>query len=219
MPGGRAGRSGQILTPVGEGRTETCYKKKKMVLPRDNPFRSECMERLPFRLPGLSWNDLIDRWRQLNGRGLLVGPEGHGKSTLLRAMSEWWVGEGHRSLWLRLTFRQRRLTPMQVQSLQQLPDEAAVWVDSMEQLDWWGWRQLRRLTCRLRGLVATSHRPGRLPTLLRCTTSVELLEQLVAELHPPHNRASPLSLAPLFASHRGNIRECLRALYDQCATS
>jgi hypothetical protein len=61
-------------------------------------------------------------------------------------------------------------------------------------------------------VIATSHRPGRLPLLRRHRTSPALLAELVAELDPAGHDAEAL-----WRDHGGNLRECLRALYDRRA--
>lgn len=188
-----------------------------MVLPRNNPFRSECIDRLPIRLQGIDWEALVARWRESGWRGSIVGPEGHGKSTLLRSLRDWWEGQGGASTWLQMAFQQRRLTIDQARAIAQAAPASMLFVDSLEQLDWLGWRQLRRLAMPFQGIIATSHRPGRLPTLVKCATSAELLQQLVAELLGTHVESSQSELATLFTKHRGNIRDCLRDLFDQYA--
>ncbi|MCU0915380.1 MAG: hypothetical protein MUC88_12565, partial [Planctomycetes bacterium] len=55
--------------------------------------------------------------------------------------------------------------------------------------------------------------PGLLPTLLECSTSPALLETIVDELQP-HPVTPVRSLNDLYERHQGNLRECLRELYD-----
>ena len=61
----------------------------------------------------------------------------------------------------------------------------------------------------------TSHRRGRLPILRDHRTSLPLLTALVIDLV---GREETESLAPhlarLYRVHRGNLRDCLRGLYD-----
>ncbi|MFO1093892.1 MAG: hypothetical protein U0992_11360 [Planctomycetaceae bacterium] len=65
------------------------------------------------------------------------------------------------------------------------------------------------------GLVITVHTPGRLPTLIDCRTTVALLESRVARLAPDDVDRWRDQLPALFARCDGNIRDCLRELYDR----
>ena len=73
---------------------------------------------------------------------------------------------------------------------------------------------LLRATRHARSLVATLHQPGRLPTLIECETNSRLLHDLVEELAPTNVIALEPNLEELFLRHNGNIRLCLRELYD-----
>ena len=88
-----------------------------------------------------------------------------------------------------------------------------VLVDGAEQLGPIGWHLLLRATRHARSLVATLHRPGRLPTLIECRTRSRLLCDLVEELTPADAQLEP-GLEELFHRHGGNIRFCFRELYD-----
>ena len=62
----------------------------------------------------------------------------------------------------------------------------------------------------------TTHRPGRLPCLHAHRTHPGLLVDLVAELVGREEaEALATDLETLFEFHDGNLRDCLRALYDQ----
>jgi hypothetical protein len=90
-------------------------------------------------------------------------------------------------------------------------------IDGAERLGTFQWRRLQRRARRLGGLVITSHAVGRLPTLIECTTSLELLRGLVRELAPNELPAVEPMLGGLFERHAGNLRLCLRELYDLAA--
>jgi len=93
-------------------------------------------------------------------------------------------------------------------------------LDSAGLLNFWNWQWLRLKTRHHAGIVITSHRAGRLPTLIRCETSPELLESLVNQLTAEQNCSEMVDVAKLhslFRTHSGNIRDCLRALYDEFA--
>lgn len=77
---------------------------------------------------------------------------------------------------------------------------------------------MRRASRGLGGLIVTTHQPGRLPTLHEHRTDAGLLQALVAELVGAEAaRGSAADLENEFRRQRGNLRECLRALYDQSA--
>ena len=95
-----------------------------------------------------------------------------------------------------------------------------VTVDGSEQLSWRRWRRLRRASRRAAGLVVTTHVSGRLPVLRRHSTDLGLLRDLVGDLVGPREagRLEP-ELERLFTLHRGDLRMCLRSLYDLWAMS
>jgi hypothetical protein len=70
------------------------------------------------------------------------------------------------------------------------------------------------MTRHARSFVATLHQPGRLPTLIECETNSRLLHELFEELALADASAIAPSLDELFHRHEGNIRSCLRELYD-----
>ncbi|HEY5792772.1 MAG TPA: hypothetical protein VIS74_05700 [Chthoniobacterales bacterium] len=171
---------------------------------RENPFRRERIEALAYRAPDFDWAELEARLTRLGGQGALVGPKGHGKTTLL----EQWAARVPGSLHFRIAEGQRFLTPAQRQALCE-SRAAFVLVDSAEQLGWLGWRELRRRVGNARRLAITTHRPGRLPTLRHCQTSPQLLGELAAEL-----TGVPRDCTALWRRHRGDLRRALRELYD-----
>lgn len=175
----------------------------------DNPFRSACIDGLLYRAPDFSWSVVEDRLAAHGGRGAIVGPEGHGKTTLLLGLLGRRKDAGGRAVFLKMEAGQRRLSDSQREQA-----AACDWIflDSSEQLGWTGWRELIRLTKPAHGLVVTSHRPCRLPTVFTCHTSPALLAELLREL-----RAETPDAAEMWARHRGNIREALRELYDRFA--
>src|SRR5260370_33067107 len=50
---------------------------------RDNPFRTECVLSVRYRLQGITWPELLARCEALHYRASLIGPCGCGKTTLL----------------------------------------------------------------------------------------------------------------------------------------
>ena len=180
--------------------------------PADNPFASHRIEGLAFRCAALGWRGLMQRMDDLGGRVAVVGPKGSGKTTLLMELA-------------------RRLEPPVVvvripgdcpdpwrithsQLPRPLNHRHAVLVDGSEQLGVFGWRRLLHATRRARYLIVTLHHPGRLPTLIDCRTNPALLRNLVEELAPQKFNEIDSSLDGLFHRNNGNLRLCLRELYD-----
>ncbi len=165
-----------------------------------------------------SWELLLERLAKLRRRAALVGPEGSGKTTLLEDLEERLEAEGWHILRLRFASHRRCLGSDDWRKLQRLGPGDLVTVDGLEQLGWWTWLRLERLSRRAGGIVATSHRCGRLPVLRRHRVDPRLLVRLVADLV---GRQTAESLRPeldrLFAVHHGNLRDCLRSLYDRWA--
>lgn len=178
----------------------------------DNPFASHRIESLPYRCCGTDPEALARRLDSIGGRAVIVGPKGAGKTTLLEAMAA--RAGGHAVLarvpggspgpWRAL----RRQLPASIEHRHRL------FLDGCEQLGTLGWHRLLHHARRARSLVATSHRPGRLPTLTTCAPSLPLLRELVAELVANDERALDIDLGELFERHGGDIRRCVRELYD-----
>lgn len=180
--------------------------------PADNPFASHRVEALPYRGLEDGCDDLGRRIDDLGGRAAIVGPKGSGKTTLLE-------GLGDRLPTPVILIRVPGGDPRPYRTaLRQLPDPVTaahtILVDGVEQLGPLAWPTFLNRTRKTRRLVATLHRPGRLPTLVECATDCHLLLDLVRELAPRDAPTLEPLLDDLFHRHKGNIRMCLRELYD-----
>jgi len=179
------------------------------VLPaRDNPFAVHRVLRERYRLDGAGWAALLARLEAQRWRGAIVGPHGAGKTTLLEDLAVRLEAGGRRVRWVRLNSENRcvprgRLVGLEARDL--------VLLDGAEQLGWVRWRLLRWQVRRAAGLIITTHRAGRLPTVQRCGANPELLRELVSALGVTLGVDEATGL---YARHRGNIREALRELYD-----
>lgn len=179
---------------------------------RDNPFAVQRVLKIRYRLSGVTWEELLERLAALRWRAALVGPHGHGKTTLLEDLGARLGGMGFRVRTATLRAGERRLGPDRESALFRDPGPCdLLLVDGAEQLDRLAWWRLRRRSRAAAGLIITSHRPGLLPTLHECRTTPELLAGIVEDLVGP-NKAS--AAGELFDRHGGNLRDALRELYD-----
>ena len=184
---------------------------------RTNPFRVARVSRLRYRLSEGEWRALLQRLRERRYRGALVGPHGSGKSTLLAELEQRLEAGGWSVRRLRLGSERRGPTRRQWRELLRGAGHHDVLsIDGAEQLGWLGWWGVLRRARGLGGLVITTHAPGRLPTLHRHRTDPALLQELVAELVTGEGARPPREeLEREFRLRRGNLRDCLRALYDR----
>lgn len=183
-----------------------------MTLPAaENPFRVERIHALPYWDPQLDRNALAARVATPGFRGALVGPHGHGKTTLLHELGAQLRAAGHETHFACVGDAAREENALSVRP------EAIFLLDGTERLSGLAWQRLRWRLRAARGVLITAHAPGRLPTLHTCNTSVATVEYLLRALAPP-NLDNLLSRAPsLYATHGGDCRAILFALYDEYA--
>ena len=184
---------------------------------RENPFAVHRLERLAYRFDsGAGWEELLRRLKTLRLRAAIVGPQGSGKTTLLKELLHRLEDEGLRSACLTLRSDDARPASAVWRFLRARSRAEILAIDGAERLSAPAWRLLRGVSHLFRGLIATTHAPGRLPSLHECRTRPALLQELVAELSPAADM-TPQIAAALFADHRGNIRDALLACYLQIA--
>lgn len=182
---------------------------------RDNPFRVERLHQLRFR-PRDVLEQVIAQLENSNYRGAIVGPHGTGKSTLLEEMNGLLRLREKDSSLLRLTAETHsRGAELVADWLRRTPSQAVLLFDGAEQLSSGEWNAFLAASQPFAGLVITTHRPGRLPTLCQTSSSPALLDDLVRELVPLRTGEDEQLLARLYSRHRGNVRDCLRELYDR----
>jgi hypothetical protein len=189
-----------------------------MLPARANPFRADRIEALRYRLDEASWRALLDRFVAHERRGVLVGPHGSGKTTLREEIERRLRADGFtvRSLVLG---DDRRVAWSDLRTLVADADAQTVisldGIDRMSSLLWW---RFRRSTTTIGGILATSHVCGRLPVLHHHETSADLVRSLIQELTDAATATTLHSrCAVLFERHRGDVRACLRSLYDEFA--
>lgn len=183
---------------------------------RENPFRTEAV--LQYRYvfeDGQSLAGLCEQFELLGCRAALSGPKGHGKTTLLEDLRDHLSAAGRPCAWLRIRAANRRESwHMAGDFLDQTPRSHLLLFDGCEQLAWTSWKRFERASRGHAGLLITTHRPGRLRLLRDCQTSERLLACMVRQLAPEAFSELEGRLPELFQQHRGNLRLCLRALYD-----
>jgi hypothetical protein len=185
---------------------------------RDNPFRTERILRVRYRMSGETLQDLLDRLRRRGYRGAIVGPKGTGKTTLLEDLAPALSAIGFNVVRLRLDDRNRTF-PRGFLSrfLGELSKRDVILFDGAEQMSWLEWRRFKTRSKRAGGLVITSHSAGMLPTVKRCSTSADLLSEIVSELLGEKLPNLREMTGSLHQKHDGNLREALREMYDVAA--
>jgi len=177
---------------------------------RENPFRTECILRVRYRLQGRSWGDLMDCLSRLGYRAAIIGPEGSGKTTLLEDLAPMLRARGFGAPYVRFDGAVRA----QGDPCGELAERDVLLLDGADALPRRAWRRIRRRCTSAAGLVVTSHVPGLLPTLHECSTQPDLLEQIAVELAVRAADAFRATARRLFTTHEGNLRTALRELYD-----
>ncbi|MBN1507072.1 MAG: ATP-binding protein [Sedimentisphaerales bacterium] len=185
---------------------------------RDNPFAAERVARIRYRFAGTSLDDLLSRIEKMSYRGAIVGPEGSGKTTLLEDLRDALECQGVGTKLLFVNDASPLPEPRCRRFLSELDPQELVLLDGADAIRRSSWRLLRDHTSsRAAGLVITSHRPGLLPTLIECSTTPALLCGIVTDLAPQGCPISVAQIDDLYTRHHGNLRTCLRELYDLCA--
>ena len=181
---------------------------------RDNPFAVQRVHAIRYRLAGVTWEGLLERLAALGFRAALVGPHGHGKTTLLEDLGARLSGRGFRVRTVTLHEEDRQLDGARRKALfHDLSPSDVLLLDGAEQLGRLSWFEVRARTRAAGGLVVTSHHPGLLPTLHECRTTPGLLAEIVGEL-----AGEGVETGELFSRHGGNVRDALRELYDLWST-
>ncbi|HWI59580.1 MAG TPA: hypothetical protein VNZ22_20295 [Bacillota bacterium] len=185
---------------------------------RDNPFRTERILQVRYRLEGITWTELLARCEALGYRAALIGPHGSGKTTLLEDLEPRLRERGFGTHFLRLDAEHRSFPPGAIEALRaQLTTRDILLFDGAEQMHPLAWRWFRWQTRQAAGLIITTHQAGRLPTLWACRTSSELLATVAAQLLAVESATLRDQAEALFARHRGNLRDALREWYDLLA--
>lgn len=182
---------------------------------RDNPFAMDRVHTIRYRPQGTTLAGLLARLKQLNYRAAIVGPDGSGKTTLLEDLERMLAGQDIKARMVFVNDTSPLSDPACRRLLSELTRDELVLLDGADLAPRSCWSLLKHHTItHAYGLVITSHRPGLLPTLIECTTSPALLHDIAHQLQPLDRPIRARSLESLFRRHEGNIRACLRELYD-----
>ena len=182
---------------------------------RENPFRSDQVLQFRYCLRGESWEDLLARLERLHYRAAVVGPEGTGKTTLLRDLAVRLARKRFTPKLITLTRERRIFPPRFLESfLASLAPSDIVLLDGAEQMRRLAWYRFNRACRRAAGLIITTHHSGRLPTLIECLTDPDLLQWIVGELLGEQATAWRDTVERLYQAYDGNLRDALRAMYD-----
>jgi hypothetical protein len=162
--------------------------------------------------------ELLGRCERLRYRAAIIGPHGAGKTTLLEDLETRLQERGFSTRMLRLDTENPAFEPEFLLDLnRRLNPQTVLLLDGAEQMKCWDWLCFRFRTRIARGLIVTSHKAGRLPTLWECRTSAELLNLIAANLLDVDPRCLLARSEALYKKHRGNLRDALRNWYDLCA--
>ncbi|UCD49950.1 MAG: hypothetical protein JSW27_20775 [Phycisphaerales bacterium] len=185
---------------------------------RQNPFAVDRVQTIRYRPLEITFDDVLARLHTLDYRAAIVGPQGSGKTTLLEDLQQALERHGARARMVFVNDTSPLDRPTYGHLMSQLSGDDIVLLDGADAIGYPRWLSLKRhILKRAAGLVITTHRPGRMPTLIRCTTTPELLTDIVDRLLPPGQTMDAAVLRRLYHHYRGNIRNCLRELYDLCA--
>jgi len=183
-----------------------------MLRAADNPLSTDRLLKVRFRPLTVSWEELLKRLEGLDYRAAIVGPEGSGKTTLLEDLASSLKYCGFETVLFRVSEEDRA-----VHWSGKVNREAVYFVDSADLLGPLEWLSLKVKTNRARGLIITAQEEGRLPTLLHCKTSPELLYEILRELLGEKASSLKPTVEHVFAKHNGNLRTALLNYYDQLA--
>ncbi len=177
-----------------------------------NPFRTERLERIPFRFETGDWDSNLVRLQQMNYRAAIVGRKGSGKTTLLEQLQDrlqqYYVSLPHDKTCHAEVLRDAIAASKSGQ---------VVLFDGVERFSFWQRWSLLRNTAAGAGLVLIVHRRCRLKTWVHCRPDQQLMIQLLDDLGFTDARVVEAGQAA-FERCRGNVREAFLELYDQFAS-
>ncbi|TWT60249.1 hypothetical protein [Rubinisphaera italica] len=186
---------------------------------RKNPFATEHLLSIPYLYQDTSLNELIERFEQMGSRAALVGPEGHGKTTLQETMAAEYERRGVKTHWIRVS-RDTPHLPKGIfkQLAEQTAPEDLILFDGVEQISRLAWWRFRRTLKPGQACLITTHTPGWFPTLHDCATDQVLLSEIIARLPISDIQIDSSEIGEIWLKHRGDLRQALFDLYDRYAS-
>lgn len=182
---------------------------------RDNPFAVERAEAIRYRPLHTTIDGILVRLRELNYRAAIIGPEGSGKTTLVETLQQILRHKGFQTSLTFVNDTSHFAGPACRRLLSELTRDTILLLDGADLIRRRDWSLLKRHTItHAYGLVITSHRRGLLPTLIECSTTPTLLKDIIDDLLPSGRTIPAEFLDTLYRRHQGNLRDCLRELYD-----
>ncbi len=182
---------------------------------RDNPFSVDRVHTIRYRPLDVTFDEILLRLRELNYRAAIVGPDGSGKTTLLEDLQPILQRKGLQTRMVFVNDTSPLDGPACRRLLSELNRDEILLLDGADLISRACWSLLKRHTItHASGVVITSHKLGLLPTLIKCAATPALLVEIVTALAPQGPGISTDLLDTLYKRHHGNLRDCLRELYD-----
>ncbi|MCA9189460.1 MAG: FtsK/SpoIIIE domain-containing protein [Pirellulaceae bacterium] len=163
--------------------------------------------------------DIVLQFEQQGSWGAIIGAHGSGKTTLLQTLVCQLDARDTPAFLLRIGPGGEFMLSNH-EEMQDLPRGGVLAVDGYDELNWFRrWRLSRKCRRRGWGLLVTSHRDIRIPTLIRTSVSrmqaITIVKELTEEWPVDWSVQAARQVDSLLEEHDGNMREVLFALYDR----
>jgi predicted AAA+ superfamily ATPase len=187
------------------------------VKPRDNPFRSEIIDNIPFRFHDTNIDELMDRLSEMNYRAEITGPHGAGKTILHETIESRLKANGLSVITLRL-HAEGDNNRLAARLSKDARTDDIIMLDGADHISPRAWKRFLKATQDAPGLIITTHTQGMLPTLISCHTTPALQYRIVTTLTGKDTPDLRTLSNTLYKKYSGNIRFALRDLYDRWGT-